>query len=231
MKTTLDSEIFLSFLFLIPLWKRNRVECVCLCVRLHFKVLLCLHTWACEFFLCGGDAPPPQRPGPVPHERRLTDLWPFYSVAVWLLKSAWMSKLHRPLSSFLPPVFPVLSSTVTGQSTAGLWTPTTPPFWDTEPALDLWWRAAELNLGDRRADGEGRKTHISYLKEEQTFHWITTLQWQRGVRKQKETIQLWIYQCFTVTWQPSLAVDVTTDDKNNLKSLHGPHVRPLYPLV
>lgn len=59
MKITLDSEIFLSFLFLIPPWKRNRVECVCLCVRLHFKVLLCLHTWACEFFLCGGDAPHP----------------------------------------------------------------------------------------------------------------------------------------------------------------------------
>lgn len=42
-RTTLDSEVFLSFLFLTLFEKRNRVN-VCLCVRLHFKVLLCLHT-------------------------------------------------------------------------------------------------------------------------------------------------------------------------------------------
>lgn len=66
------------------------------------------------------------------------------------------------------------------------WTPTTPPLGDTELAPDLWWRAAELNLGGGRADWGGRKIHAYFLlqtKKEQTFHWITTLQWQRGVRK------------------------------------------------
>lgn len=41
----------LSSLFVfIPLLKTQLGERVCLCVRLHFKVLLCLHTCACEFF-------------------------------------------------------------------------------------------------------------------------------------------------------------------------------------
>lgn len=70
--------------------------CVCVCVRLHLKVLLCLHMWACVFVcICV------VTPGPTPHERTPSDLWPFYSVAVWPLKSAWMS-CYTPFSLYFP---------------------------------------------------------------------------------------------------------------------------------
>lgn len=100
-----------------------------------------------SFFVCRWRPQPSQLSVPESHERCCSiDLWPFYSVAVWLLKSAWMSNLHGLLSSFLLPVFSVLSSTVTGQSTAGLWTPT-PLLRDTVSSLDLWRRAAGLKWG------------------------------------------------------------------------------------
>lgn len=64
----------------------------CVCARLHLKVLLRLHMWACVFVcICV------VTPGPTPHERTLSDLWPFYSVAVWLFQECLNVKLHPAL--------------------------------------------------------------------------------------------------------------------------------------
>lgn len=61
--------------FFPPCFYENGPGWMCVC---HFKVLLCLHTWACEFFvlffifLCGGDAPNPHH---SPVWSRMNAVW------------------------------------------------------------------------------------------------------------------------------------------------------------
>lgn len=79
----------LCFSLFLPLLVCVCVLCVWVCVRLHFKVLLCLHMWACVC-LCASESQCGDARSDAAWAR---SVWPltFYSVAVWLFKSAWMS--------------------------------------------------------------------------------------------------------------------------------------------
>lgn len=83
----------------------KRKVCMCVCARgsvrlcacaLHLKVLFCLHMWACVCSFVWW------RPGPMPHERRLTDLRTFLQCCSVAARECLNVKLHYPLSlSFL----------------------------------------------------------------------------------------------------------------------------------
>lgn len=170
--------------------------------------------------------------GDAPVQCRMNAVWltseSFYSVAVWLLESAWMSNYTTRC--------PTPSSCVSCVIEYCYWTghsrtlDSAPLLWDSELALDLWSvTRGRVRLGASRGRSRNQAS-VSHLKKKQTFHWITTLQWQRGKlfvgdRKQNKPWDWSVLYCHLAA---TSAVDVTTDDKNNLNSLHGPHlVSPL----
>lgn len=90
---------------------------------------------------------------------------PFYSVAVWLLKSAWMSNYTTRCPSPSSCVSCVIEYCYwTGHSRT---LDSAPLLWDTELALDLWWRAAELDW--ERAEEKQKPSECFLFKKETDF--------------------------------------------------------------
>lgn len=206
--------------------KKSAYVCVresvrlCACA-LHLKVLFCLHMWACVCSVVWW------RPGPTPHERRLTDLRTFLQCCSVAARECLNVKLHYPLSlSFLLCFlcYRVLLPD-RAQPDSGLCTSVVGYRTGSRSVMTR----SRVRLGASRG-GRRNQASVSYLKTQQTFRRITTLQWPRGKlfvgdRKQNKPWDWSVLYCHLAA---TSAVDVTTDDKNNLNSLHGPHlVSPL----